>query len=175
MQAAALTMLMNPNTLNRVYDNEFRTPTDQDAVTLPELLYGTSDAVWDELDGDVDATYTARKPMISSLRRNLQREHLERLIDLTLPNRALGAAAKPVANLSTHKLRELQGKIAEVMSDGKDRIDPYSVAHLAEAKVRIEKALDAHYIYNTDDLGGGGGLLPYLLLQPQGQEQLGPR
>ena len=30
------------------------------------------------------ATFTVRQPMISSLRRNLQREHLERLIDLSL-------------------------------------------------------------------------------------------
>ena len=38
IQAAALTMLMNPTTLRRVYDNECRIPTDQDALTLPELL-----------------------------------------------------------------------------------------------------------------------------------------
>ncbi|MBW3596712.1 MAG: zinc-dependent metalloprotease, partial [Planctomycetes bacterium] len=37
-QASALTMLMNPTTLSRVYDNEFRVPADQDALTLPELL-----------------------------------------------------------------------------------------------------------------------------------------
>jgi hypothetical protein len=170
MQAAALTMLMNPTTLNRVYDNEFRTPADDDAVTLPELLYGTSDAIWAELDGDIDATYTARKPMISSLRRDLQREHLERLIDLTLPNAALGAAAKPVANLSTYKLRELEAKIEKVLNNGVSRIDPYTIAHLSDAKVRIEKALDAQYIYNTDDIGGGGGALPFIFLQPQDEE-----
>ena len=27
---------------------------------------------------------------------------------------------------------------------------------LSEAKLRIEKALDAQYIYNADDVGGGG-------------------
>lgn len=170
MQASALTMLMNPTTLNRVYDNEFRTPAEEDAVTLPEVLSGVSDAVWAELDGDVDASHTARKPMISSLRRNLQREHLERLIDLTLPNRALGAAAKPVANLSVHQLRELQEKIAVALDKGAAKIDPYTVAHLAEAKVRIEKALDAQYIYNRDDLGGAGGGSPLFFFQPQGEE-----
>ncbi|MDY7108381.1 MAG: zinc-dependent metalloprotease [Planctomycetota bacterium] len=175
MQAAALTMLMNPTTLNRVYDNEFRTPAGKDAVTLPELVYGTSEAVWAELDEELDADYTARKPMISSLRRNLQREHLERLIDLTLPNGALGAAAKPVANLGTHELRELQAKIEAVLDDGAGRIDPYTVAHLSEAEVRIEKALDAQYIYNTDDISAGSGSFPFIFFQPREDEQPDPR
>ena len=173
MQAAALTMLMNPTTLNRVYDNEFRLPADEDAVTLPEVLYGVADAVWAELDGQPGATYTARKPMISSLRRNLQREHLDRLIDLSLPNDRFGAAAKPVANLSVYKLRQLQDKIADVLDNGAADIDPYTVAHLAEAKVRIEKALDAQYIYNTDDLGGGGAAMPFFFLQPTGERDNG--
>ena len=38
LQASALSQLMNPTTLRRVYDNEFRVPADEDAVTLNELL-----------------------------------------------------------------------------------------------------------------------------------------
>ena len=37
--------------------------------------------------------------------------------------------------------------------------DPFvHLAHLGEAKVRIDRALDAQYIYNTNDIGGGGGM-----------------
>ena len=38
IQASALSQLMNPTTLRRVYDNEFRVPADEDAVTLFEIL-----------------------------------------------------------------------------------------------------------------------------------------
>ena len=31
-------------------------------------------------------------------------------------------------------------------------LDPYSAAHLTEAQLRIEKALDAQYIYNAGGL-----------------------
>ena len=84
MQASALTMVMNPTTLRRVYDNELRLPPDQDALTLPELLTTISNAVWSELKEECPADRNDRKPMISSLRRNLQREHIQRLIDLVL-------------------------------------------------------------------------------------------
>ena len=84
LQASVLTMLMNPGKLRRVYDNEAYTPADQDAVTLPEIMNTIGDAAWSELDKGVNQKYTARKPMISALRRALQREHAERLIDLTI-------------------------------------------------------------------------------------------
>ena len=158
LQASALTMLMNPTTLNRVYDNEYRVPADADAVTLPEVLFTVSDAVWSELDQPIGSTYTARHPMISSLRRNLQREHLERLISLSMPSSGFGATAKPVANLCVFKLRDLSGRMDKALKAGGAKIDPYTLAHLSEAKVRIDKALDAQYIYNTNDMKGGGGM-----------------
>ncbi|MCH8251595.1 MAG: zinc-dependent metalloprotease, partial [Planctomycetes bacterium] len=152
IQAAALTMVMNPTTLNRVYDNEFRIPADEDALTLPEVIYGITDEIWSDLDNQATTTYTARKPMISSLRRNLQREQLERLIDLSMLDSGFGAAGLPISNLCCYKLHELHDKIAAVLDNGGGRVDPYTVAHLAEAKVRIAKALDAQYIYNLGDI-----------------------
>ena len=72
VQSSTLTMLMNPTTLRRVYDNEFRVPSDQDALTLPELLQTVNTAIWKELDqAPPEKPFTARKPMICSLRRNL--------------------------------------------------------------------------------------------------------
>jgi hypothetical protein len=37
------------------------------------------------------------------------------------------------------------------------KLDAYTKAHLTEAGLRIAKALDADYIYNAGDFGGGGG------------------
>ena len=160
LQAATLTMVLNPTTLNRVFDNEYRVSGDADALTVPEVLFSVSDAIWTELDQPMNGTYSPRKPMISSLRRNLQREHLDRLISLSMPsaNGGFGAAGKPIANLCVFKLRDLSAKIDKIAKGSGAKIDAYSLAHLSEAKVRIDKALDAQYIYNTNDIRSGGAM-----------------
>ena len=49
------------------------------------------------------------------------------------------------------------------------RLDPYSIAHLSEAKVRIAKALDAQYIYNLDDIRINLAI-PRFFMEPDAQE-----
>ncbi|HYF15687.1 MAG TPA: zinc-dependent metalloprotease [Phycisphaerales bacterium] len=172
IQASVMTMLLNPTRVRRVYDNEFRVPSSQDAYTLAEHVDTIHGAVWKELEKGPSGS-NARKPYITSLRRNLQHEYVERMIDLTMPANSFGEASKAVSNLAVTKLRDLQRRIEEIIGkDGLDKggLDPYSYAHLAEARIRIGKALDAQYIYNTDAIGGGG--FPFFLFgQPQEQRQ----
>jgi hypothetical protein len=171
IQSMVLTRLMNPTTLRRVLDNEFRTPSDQDMLTLPELLDTISNAAWSELDKGPGGSYTARKPYISSLRRNLQREHVERLIDLTMPGAGSGEAYKAISNLSVFRLHQLHDKIAGIIGPKGDKagnLDTYSLAHLSEAALRIEKALDAQYVYNQSS-GMGGFPFSMFFGQPTGQ------
>lgn len=165
IQASALTMLMNPTTLRRVYDNEFLVPAGEDALTLPELMDTVSAAIWGEIEKSPDKKYTSREPMISSLRRNLQREHMERLIDLCITD-GYGAASKPISNLATSKLRDIKTRLEELTSKNGSRLDPYTHSHLDECKLRIEKALEAQYIRNAD--GGFGGLGGFFFGQPTG-------
>ncbi len=167
MQSSALTMLMNPTTMGRVYDNEFLTPPDEDMITLPEILGDIRSAVWSELAGAKDESFTARKPMISSLRRNLQREHLERLIDMSMGGGFPSASQKPISNLATAQLRNLKKQVDQVLRDESVATDPYSESHLSEASIRIEKALDADYIYNASSIGGGGGGVLRFMREPQ--------
>ena len=157
VQSSALTMVMNPSTLRRVYDNELRLSGDKDMITLPEVLDSVGAAIWKELDGKLEGG-TPRKPAISSLRRNLQREHLERLIDLTKPDAFNNAVYKPISNLAFARLRLLRDKLSTIVGDGTKpgRFDPYTFAHLNEAKVRLDSVLNAQYIYNAGQMGGGG-------------------
>ena len=141
--------LMYPTTLRRIYDNEFLVPGDEDAVTLPELLDSIADEIWSELDEDAGKEYTARKPMISSLRRNLQREHLELLIDLSRSSFGSTAAYNAISNLVVDKLRGIQGKIDGVVKGHGEKLDPYTKAHLIDGRTQIQKALDAHYVYKS--------------------------
>jgi hypothetical protein len=92
--------------------------------------------------------YTDREPMISSLRRNLQREHLELLIDLSRSDYMSTAAYKPIANLVMEKLRQIkENKIDPVLEASDENLDSYTRAHLKDAGMQIKKALEAHYVY----------------------------
>jgi hypothetical protein len=148
IQASTLARLMYPTTLRRIYDNEFLVPADADALTLPELLDAISSEIWSELDREPGRKYTAREPMISSLRRNLQREHVELLIDLSKSDFLGTAAYKPIGNLVMEKLRQIkEKKIDRVLQASPENLDPYTKAHLDDASMQIDKALKAYYVY----------------------------
>ncbi len=143
IQASVLTGVLNPSTLTKIYDNEFATAGDKDALTLPEVLDNVRDHIWNELEKvDAAKNYTARQPLISSLRRNLQREHLERLMDLAR-NAMTGSAAKPISDLSLAQLDGLKGKLGNVAN--LPNLDPYSRAHLREASNRITKLQESRF------------------------------
>jgi len=152
-QASALTLLMNPTTLRRVYDNEMRLPIEQEALTLPELLDTVGTAVWSELSSECPENRNDRKPMISSLRRNLQREHLQRLFDLVLEQSSSTAAYKPISNLARFELVKLQKQINESVGRCGDKMDTYTRAHLSEASERIKRVLEAGYSFNSPSQG----------------------
>jgi hypothetical protein len=159
IQASVLTRLLSPTTLRRVYDGELAVAPDQDVLTLPELLDSVSAAAWREIGfggsgGKVREAsfakakakaFTVRTPAISSLRRNLQREHLDRMIDLSL-QRGSSSSTRSIALLARMTLETL-GKSIENCLD--EDLDAYTRAHLADARARISKALDASYTYAT--------------------------
>jgi len=141
LQASTLTQLLDPTKLRRVYDNEVRIPADQDALTLPEMMNSVTKAIWSELDQESSAPVSDRQPLISSLRRNLQTEHLLRLFDLAEAESSGTAALRPIANLAVMTLKDLLQKIEDKL-DASDQLDSYTRAHLIDARDRIEKWLD---------------------------------
>lgn len=157
IQASALTLLMNPTTLRRVLDNELRLADDVDTLTLPEVLSTISTAVWTELEKECPADRNDRKPMISSLRRNLQREHVQRLMDLVLKDPSGTAAYKPIGTLARMQLRDLKTKIGKSLETCGEKMDVYSNAHLMESQQRISQALEASYTLGGGQQGFGGG------------------
>jgi hypothetical protein len=158
IQASALTSVMNPTTLGLVYDNEFRVPADQDALTLPELLGKLRKSIFPDLKATLkpkEARFSARKPALSSFARNLQKEYIERLIDLIKPDAGFSAAHKPIQDLASIQLGEIKNAIDGVKGSGK--LDPYTKAHLGEISKIIEKALNADYVVNLNNNSGGLG------------------
>lgn len=147
VQSSALTMLLNPTTLTRVYDNEFRTAADVDALTLPEVMQTLADAVFREFNADLaNAAFDDRKPMISSLRRNLQSSMVDRLIGLSSGDRRM---PRPISTLAAHHLRAINTQAQDVLGKSQgSKVDRYTIAHLEDLKDRITKALNSVYIEN---------------------------
>ncbi len=141
VQASAMSMLLNPTRLRRVLDNEQRTASGEDALTVPEILENVREKVW--TSDTSRRSFTARQPMVSSFGRNLQREHLDRLIDLATGLRWPGASGATISSLARQELREIQGTIFAMQ---KRSPDAYTAAHLEDAQERLDKALDAAYL-----------------------------
>lgn len=142
LQAFVLLYLMNPRTLTQVYDNELRLPADADALTLPEVMGGVVKAGYREFDAEPAGGYSNRKPMVSSLRRNLQSGLTDRLIDLSQnPPRNM---PRPIQTLATMYLRQLSDKLNKVSAAGaQGKMDDYTAAHVADLKSRVDKALNS--------------------------------
>lgn len=142
LQAVSLTLVMDPTKLRRVYDNEYRTNHGSDSFTLAEVIMTVTDNVWRECNNPKGG-HSADAPMISSFRRNLQREHIQRLMDLALLENASSPALRTISTLATQELRRVDDMAKKAQDAGPDA---YTKAHLADIRTRITKALDAAYV-----------------------------
>lgn len=145
IQASAMTGLINPQRLGWIMDNELRTPDDQDALTVPEIFEALRKSIWDL--PDIGGEYTNRNPLVGQLERNLQMEHLGRLIDLATGMRWPGASGKTIQALARQELQAIHG-ISRIYTMRAGKIDAYSNAHLRDINTRIERALEAAYLRN---------------------------
>jgi len=140
-QSFALTMVMNGTRLRRLYDNEFRTAGTDNPVTMVEVVSVVTDNVWREYAKPTAPS--GSNAMTSSFRRNLQREHLERLVTLALLKDSGSASLRAISTLARAELKRVDA-LAE--AGLKASPDAYTKAHLEDARTRIEKTLDAAYV-----------------------------
>jgi hypothetical protein len=130
MQTALLNAITSPNTFARIRDAE-RKFGSAATLPIPELMEELTRAVWAE-------AYTPGRS-VTSMRRDLQRAYLDRMTTIVVtPPARMPADARAVARV---RLMDLRGRISRSITAG--GLDAYSVAHLTEARARIDKALDA--------------------------------
>ena len=147
-QNRALSPLCNPTILDRLYDAELK-QTGDDVFTVAEVISTVSDNVWGEMKPEGE--YSAAKPMLSSIRRNLQTQHLNYLLSMadSEPGRLMNA---DIRNMVRYQLRQLADQIdGTLQADAK--LDMGSAAHLSESRARIEAVLNAPHM----TVSGGGG------------------
>ena len=167
LQLWTLFDFLNPFALGLIYDAETRISPDEDALTIPELLQELTKSIYGEVAETLSGTFTNRKPFINSIRRNLQHEFVEQLIEIALEDK-FGRSPQAARTQAWYRLRRLKGQIEEALKaqgGAGFKLDDYSRAHLEEAAQRIAKALDASYSRSGSPFGGGG----FFLMGKQGE------
>jgi hypothetical protein len=153
LQTFVLSDLLSSERLQRLRDTELKTPAGE-ALTLPELFDSLLQGIWTEV-----MQPTNDLTQVSSLRRSLQRQHMNLLVNLALRNRlSLGKIdnfldfvvgmqtsnpPEDARTLAWYQLRQLRDRLASVLRERGDKLDTYTKAHLEEANDRIAKAIDS--------------------------------
>ena len=141
LQNYALLDIMAPPVLQRMYDAELKS-TATNKFTVAEHLRTLRDKIWGRLDGLDQQAYTDASPALSSLARNLQRDHLNVMLLMAQgsPGSTLPADVQAMVR---HSIRELSAKIGAL---DMNKLDFATRAHLGEAKSRIDRVLEAQYL-----------------------------
>ncbi|NJN20794.1 MAG: hypothetical protein HC812_05880 [Leptolyngbya sp. RL_3_1] len=155
LQTLVVSDLMYGDRLARVRDLEFKAQG-EDVLTLAELYESIYTGVWAEIvAGDT--------PAISSLRRGLQRHHLNILSNLVLRRTFWDALAaqsftdfialattlgspEDARVLARYQLRQMRQDIDATLGRQGDRLDIITRAHLEDVRDRIDQVLDASLI-----------------------------
>ncbi|MEH1948028.1 MAG: zinc-dependent metalloprotease [Nostoc sp.] len=135
-QSAILRSLLDSDRLNRLQDIELKTLPGE-ALSIPELFDTLQTGIWTEVFAPGEP-----KP-ISSIRRSLQREHLNILLQMML-----GTTNTPEdgRTLAWYELRQLQKAINVRLKQLGESLDIYTLAHLEASGDRITKALNAQLL-----------------------------
>jgi len=135
-QSAVLRSLLDSDRLNRLQDIELKTLPGE-ALSIPELFDTLQTGIWTEV-----LTPGEPKP-ISSIRRSLQREYLNILLEMML---GTNDTPEDGRTLAWYKLRQLQKAIDVRLKQLSESLDVYTLAHLEASGDRIAKALNAQLI-----------------------------
>jgi hypothetical protein len=150
IQRMVMSRFLDSSVLRAIQNSELHAAKDQPVLQLPEVFDALTDAIWTELPTAGHPADKKSKLEISTIRRNLQREHVKRLSNLVLgPNNDFSdfifllfddfgqPAPADARALARHHLKTINGRI-ELALDKSDP-DAYSRAHLEQLHAQIEK------------------------------------
>jgi len=129
LQSAVLDQLMSDGVAVRLLDSQEKLDNRKEALSLDELYLTLQNAVWSELKSGKD---------ISGMRRNLQREHLKRVVAALL--RVSAGTPADVRSLQRQNAVQLQRELRVAMARP---ISREAKAHLSESYETLGQALKA--------------------------------
>jgi hypothetical protein len=131
VQRSLLSQLTHPMVFSRIRDAETRWGS-QAVLPIPELMDNLSQSIWSEV-------WTSRRN-VTSMRRDLQRAHIDRLTDIVATQeQRMPADGRAIAR---YQLNDLDRRLARALQ-ASGSLDAYTRAHLLESRERIARALEA--------------------------------
>lgn len=137
IQRLTLSRLMANDVLRRVANNEFKVVDERNALTMAELFDTLQGVIWSEAQSN--------RP-VPALRRQLQRAHLQTLVDMITKSTGAPDDARMLAR---YHLRQLRDQLAKQLPQVRDT---YTRAHYSEAIDMIDKALNAQYMLGMPEI-----------------------
>ena len=129
LQTTVLDRLMSDAVASRLLDTSLKLAEGKKGMSLSDLYDGLQQAVWSDLKGTSD---------IPLMRRNLQREHLKRVVYLLTRN---GNAPADARSLQRENARQLAAQIKTAQR--RPGLSKEARAHLADCLDTLEEALKA--------------------------------
>jgi hypothetical protein len=137
LQSQVLGSLLNPGTLGRLQNTEWKALPGDDVLSVSEVMTTVRGAIWSEV---------AKRTAVGPLRRQLQRTFVDQLISVGVRR---DSSRGDINLLAWKHLRSLGAELAAAKSG-----DEMTDLHYAELSTRIARALNA---IETLSAGGGGG------------------
>lgn len=140
IQGTVLSQFLNGTVLSNIQNIELHADEDQDVLRMPEVFDMLTDSVWSELPTEAPDEEEEVEVNISTIRRNLQRAHLQRLSQMSLGSTSQPADAQNLANMH---LTDLAERITMTLENEQIKLDDYTRAHLLEMDRKLEKLFEA--------------------------------
>lgn len=155
IQRIVLSRFLDSSVLRQIQESELRAEKGEETLRMPEVFDALTEAIWSELA--IDGKSAEPSVAVSTARRNLQREHAQRLSNLVLGPKPRSAAfsfsgfffeeSGPVLpdarSLARFHLKRIDERIEGALSHQKAKIDDQTRAHLEELHDQIQKVLEA--------------------------------
>jgi hypothetical protein len=142
-----------------IESNEAMVDADAKPLQTAEVFRTFTDAIWSDLKNvkESEEDDEAVELSLSKVRRNLQRRHLQYLVDIVLGPK--GFSGSPLAyamftssgqqfpaearSLARHHLKEIHRTVGDTLKNEAIELDELSRAHLEEINDQLQKVLDA--------------------------------
>ena len=164
IQKIVLNQCLAADTLGRLQNQELMADETSEPLKMSEVFRTLTDGIWSELaEPSTESKDKASPVLLSTMRRNLQREHLRRLGTMVVVDRSnrsadslgfmffFGSSTIPAdaRSLARLHLKEIDGRIGKVLARKDVQVDDTTRAHLEECHNQVAKILDATMTLNS--------------------------
>lgn len=162
IQRIVLNQCFNASVLGRIQNQELQAEPGANPIKIAEIFQTLTDGVWTEVN-QAGKGSSGDDLNISLVRRNLQRDHLQRLCGMVLGNRrgsydglygyvmilgGSGSVPADARSLARLHLQDISKNIQASLDNQSLKKDKATEAHLRDCQDRLKKVLEASYTAN---------------------------